>query len=202
MGESRLLCRPHGADWGPGCFRLRARTLADPEGGGVHPLWTQGATCLSPSGPLRTALWSPVSARRHGHTCAHLAHTHHTHHLDMQHMHTGHTPRATACMCTRMCTPHATLAYTPHTQCTRMHTSHADTHHTRMRGLWGLAEATLLVHASGVFRLKADQTGRALCSCDPRAKGGPWISETAKGPKRQGWGRRRRAPATRKRTRR
>lgn len=34
MGASRQLCRPHRGDWGRGCFRLRARTLADPEGGG------------------------------------------------------------------------------------------------------------------------------------------------------------------------
>ena len=128
MGASRQLCRPHGGDWGWGCFRLRARTLADPEGGGVHPLWTQGATCLSPSRPLRTALWSPVNACRHGHTCAHLAHKHHTYITpDMQHMHMTHTRHMQVHACVHTRAHHMPHAYTPHTQCTRMHTSHADT---------------------------------------------------------------------------
>lgn len=68
-----------------------------------------------------------------------------------------------------------------------MHTSHADTHHTCMHGPRGLSEASLLVHASGVFRLKANQTGKALCSCNPRAKGGraPGFQRQRKAPSRR-----------------
>lgn len=201
MGASRQLCRPHRGDWGRGRFRLRARTLADPEGGGGPPTLDTGNHLPEPKRTTEhCAVVSSERVQTRAHTRTPGTRASHTSYRTCNtRAQDTHVPHASACTCVHMRAPHA---HTPHTQRTRMHTPHADAHHTRMRGPRGLSEATLPAHASGVFRLKANQTGRALCSCDPWAKGGPQISETAGGPKRRGRGRRRREPATRKRTRR
>lgn len=180
MGGSRQLCHPHGRDWGRGRFRLRARTLADPEDGGGPPSLDTASHLPEPKQTTEDcAVVSSerVQTRCHTHGRAH-AHTWHTSiHHTRQATHAQHM-QVHAHVYTRVhaaCHTCVHTSYTMHTHAdarSHMHTSHADTHHTCMHGPRGLSEASLLVHASGVFRLKANQTGKALYGCNPRAEGG------------------------------
>lgn len=115
-----------------GMFRLRARTLADPEDGGGPPSLDTGSHLPEPK--RTTEGCTAASSERVKTRCHTQAHTHTPGSEayitpDRQHAH-----GTCKCMhmCTHACTPHATLAYTPHTQCTRMQT-HAltCTHHTQ-----------------------------------------------------------------------
>ena len=117
-----------------------------------------------------------VQTRCHTHrrTRTHLAQKHTSHQ-------TGNTRTAHASACTCVHTrarrmphlrthlihnAHACRRTLSHAHITRRHTPHM---HARAPGL---SEASLLVHSSGMFRLKVDQTGKALCGCNPWAKGG------------------------------
>ena len=208
-GGSQQLCRPHGRDWGRGRSGSEPGPLLTQKMAGVHPPWTQGATCLSPSVPLKAVLRCPVNACRHGVT--HTGAQAHTWHRSIHH--TRQATRARhmqvhAHVYTRVhaaCHTCEHTSYTMHTHAdarSHMHTSHADTHHTCMHGPRGCLRPLSWFMLPACSGLRSTRQARpcAAATRGPR-EAGPRISETAKGPKRPGRGRRRREPATRNRTR-